>query len=86
MKNLAVVSYLLVLFAYVNPGFSKQNKAFFENELTKKVTKEISIRYLIHLSENYDSSKDHLPLLIYLHGGLGKGVIFKNCIGIQFLI
>jgi predicted peptidase len=59
-------------------GSEKQNSPFSKNELSKKITKEISLRYLIHLPEGYEGSEQHFPLLLYLHGGIGRGADFQK--------
>jgi len=59
-------------------GFEQQNSPFSENELAKKITKEISLRYLIHLPDGYEGSEQHFPLLLYLHGGIGRGADFQK--------
>ena len=76
MKFLKLIIVIVFLFAF--NCFAQQNEPFIENILSKKITKEISIRYLIHLPKNYDSSLGNLPLLIYLHGGLGRGNDFQK--------
>jgi predicted peptidase len=58
--------------------FAQQNSPFAEDDISKKITKEISLRYLIYVPEGYDSRKQAWPLLLYLHGGLGRGNDFKK--------
>ena len=50
--------------------FSKKN-------LSKEQCYDISLRYLIYLPENYES-QEKWPLLLYLHGGMGRGDNFKK--------
>jgi predicted peptidase len=66
------------LFALGTAGFGGQASPFLEKKLTKEVVKEISIRYLLHLPEGYESSGERYPLLLYLHGGLGRGSDFQK--------
>lgn len=58
--------------------FDQQNSPFSKNVLSKKITKEISLRYLIHLPDGYEGSEQHFPLLLYLHGGIGRGNDFQK--------
>ncbi|MFH1196470.1 MAG: alpha/beta hydrolase-fold protein [bacterium] len=81
MKNNQMKSVVLcfVLVLILNQaGTAQQKNPFLENELSKNITKEVSIRYMLHLPERYDSLRHHLPLLLYLHGGMGRGNDFQK--------
>ena len=77
MKNFLAFCFVTLLMVG-NSGFAQQNNPFLEKEFSEKISKEIHIRYLIHLPDGYDSLKRSLPLLLYLHGGLGRGNDFKK--------
>jgi predicted peptidase len=77
LKNFFWMGFAAVL-VLANFGFGRQNAPFRESKLEKKIVKEISIRYLIHLPEGYEGSKQLFPLLLYLHGGQGRGDDFQK--------
>ena len=56
---------------------AQENEPFLENNFSKEICYDISSRYLISLPSNYDS-KEKWPLLLYLHGGMGRGNDFKK--------
>jgi predicted peptidase len=66
------------LLSFANLGFSGQSSPFLEKRLATEVVKEISIRYLLYLPEGYGSSSQRFPLLLYLHGGQGRGNDFQK--------
>jgi len=51
---------------------------FLEKTFAKKWSCDISMKYLIHLPDGYDDSPKKWPLLLYLHGGMGRGNDFKK--------
>lgn len=68
----------LFVFILIQAVTAQQKNPFLEYELSKNITKEISIRYMLHLPEIYDSIRHHFPLLLYLHGGMGRGNDFQK--------
>ena len=38
-----------------------------------EITRKVSTRYLLHLPKGYEQSKEKLPVIVYLHGGSGRG-------------
>ena len=56
---------------------AQENEPFLEINFSKEICYDISLRYLISLPANYDS-KEKWPLLLYLHGGMGRGNDFKK--------
>jgi len=55
----------------------QDNKPFLEKTFSKKICCDISVRHLIFLPEGYNDSQKKWPLLLYLHGGMGRGNDFK---------
>jgi predicted peptidase len=69
---------LVSLPAWASRGIDGQDIPFIEKTLTKRIAKDVSIRYLLHLPAQYESSGRRFPLLLYLHGGLGRGNDFQK--------
>lgn len=49
---------------------------FSQNEecsLTKKITKEFSVNYVLHFPDGYKKSKNDWPLIVFLHGSGERG-------------
>jgi predicted peptidase len=44
-----------------------------ERSLTKKITKEISVNYVLHFPDGYKKSKHDWPLIVFLHGSGERG-------------
>lgn len=44
-----------------------------QKSLTKKITKEISVNYVLHFPENYKNIKQDWPLIVFLHGSGERG-------------
>ncbi len=57
---------------------AQDNSPFLEKTLSKKIGYDISVRYLIYLPKGYDEASKKWPLLLYLHGGMGRGSDFKK--------
>jgi predicted peptidase len=70
-----VVTFLFVTASSVQP---QDNSPFLEKTFSKKIEYDISLRYLIYLPEGYNESGEKWPLLLYLHGGMGRGNDFKK--------
>jgi acetyl esterase/lipase len=51
---------------------------FIEKTFSKKLSCDISVRHLIFLPVGYEDSPKKWPLLLYLHGGMGRGSDFKK--------
>jgi predicted peptidase len=60
------------------PIQAQDDMPFLEKHFSKKICRNISLRYLIHLPVGYDNSQEKWPLLLYLHGGMGRGNDFKK--------
>lgn len=56
---------------------AQDTEPFFEKDFSKEKCYDISLRYLISLSANYDS-QEKWSLLLYLHGSMGRGDDFKK--------
>jgi predicted peptidase len=71
--------WLLVIFSiFSNLAIQAQeNEPFLERNFSKEICHDVSLRYLIYLPLNYDSH-EKWPLLLYLHGGMGRGNDFKK--------
>jgi predicted peptidase len=69
---------LTALFLSATPGMAQRKSAFLESELSKTITKRISLRHLIHLPEGHEGKNQRWPLLLYLHGGMGRGNDFQK--------
>ena len=69
---------LILISIFFNPTIRAQNsEPFLERNFSKEICYNISLRYLIYLPANYDS-QNNWPLLLYLHGGMGRGNDFKK--------
>lgn len=44
-----------------------------QRSLTKKITKDISVEYILHFPENYKKEKHDWPLIVFLHGSGERG-------------
>ena len=57
---------------------AQDSRPFLEKTLSKKISYDISVRHLICLPKSYSDSPKKWPLLLYLHGGMGRGSDFKK--------
>jgi predicted peptidase len=57
---------------------AQDNSPFIEKTFVEKWDCDISMRHLIHLPEGYDAASKKWALLLYLHGGMGRGSDFKK--------
>ncbi len=57
---------------------AKENGTLLEKNFSQKICNDISLRYLIYLPAGYNDSQEKWPLLLYLHGGMGRGNDFKK--------
>lgn len=71
--SVAVFSIFLILTIQ-----AQDSKPFLEKTFSKKIGYDISVRHLIYLPKGYDDSQEKWPLLLYLHGGMGRGSDFKK--------
>ena len=70
--------FLILISIFLNLTTQAQNsEPFLEKNFSKEICYNISLRYLIYLPANYDS-QNNWPLLLYLHGGMGRGNDFKK--------
>jgi predicted peptidase len=76
----SVIGCLVVAFLFVSASSAQpqDNNPFLERTFAKKIDYDISLRYLIYLPEGYKESGEKWPLLLYLHGGMGRGNDFKK--------
>lgn len=44
-----------------------------QNNLSTKITKKISVDYILHFPENYKKAKRDFPLIVFLHGSGERG-------------
>jgi predicted peptidase len=57
---------------------AQDSKPFLEKNFSKKICYDFSLRYLIFLPAGYNDSQEKWPLILYLHGGMGRGNDFKK--------
>lgn len=76
--------WVFILFGIVLnlPIQAQDNGPLFEKNFSKEICYDLSLRYLIYLPAGYNDSPEKWPLLLYLHGGMGRETISRNCIGI----
>jgi predicted peptidase len=74
----ALITSLVILLMTSEMGLAQGSEAFLQRTLTGKVTRNISLRYLIHIPNDYNVTGRRFPLLLYLHGGKGRGDDFKK--------
>jgi len=72
--------WIFVVFSvFINPAIQAQeSKPFLEKIYSQKLVCDISVRHLIFLPDGYSDSQERWPLLLYLHGGMGRGKNFKK--------
>jgi predicted peptidase len=72
--------WFLVLFSIIFnlPIQAQDNGPLFEKKFSKEICSDISLQYLISLPTGYNDSREKWPLLLYLHGGMGRGNDFKK--------
>jgi len=61
---------LKLLFLFLPFFLVAQNQ---EKSLVKKITKNISVNYVLHLPDNYNGLKKNWPLIVFLHGSGERG-------------
>lgn len=66
--------------ALCTPGFAAQGApaGFTPVEAPVTLERRVTLRYLVHLPEGYAESTRPWPVLLYLHGGMGRGTDFAN--------
>lgn len=71
--------FVVVLSLFLNAALrAQESKPFLEKTLLKKIDCDISVRHLIFLPDGHSDSQEKWPLLLYLHGGMGRGNDFKK--------
>jgi predicted peptidase len=71
--------FLILISIVLNlPIQAQDNGTFLEKIFSKEICHDISLRYLISLPVGYNDSQEKWPLLLYLHGGIGRGNDFKK--------
>ena len=79
MKEKLRLWFVVVLSILLNlTAQAQESKPFLEKIYSKKIDCDISVRHLVFLPEGYSDSQDKWPLLLYLHGGMGRGNDFKK--------
>jgi len=79
MKLNSPVWYMAVFIAFSALRIQAQDtRLFIEETYSEKMSCDISMRYLIHFPDGYDDFSKKWPLLLYLHGGMGRGNDFKK--------
>lgn len=79
MRLKSSLFFVIVLSVILNLTVQPQeSQPFLEKTFSKKIDYDISVRHLVFLPDGYDESKDKWPLLLYLHGGMGRGNDFKK--------
>jgi len=70
--------FILVSIVLNLPLQAQDETPFLEKIFSKEICHDISLRYLISLPVGYNDSPEKWPLLLYLHGGMGRGNDFKK--------
>jgi predicted peptidase len=79
MKLKSSIVFIAIFSVFLSPTVQAQDSSpFLEKILSKKIGFDISLRHLIFLPKGYDDSHKKWPLLLYLHGGMGRGKDFKK--------
>lgn len=79
MKVKSIIRVAAVLIIFLNAALrAQESKPFLEKTFSKKIDCDISVRHLVFLPDEYSNSQDKWPLLLYLHGGMGRGNDFKK--------
>jgi predicted peptidase len=76
--SVAIIAYGLFPQSIQQRESDQRESPFVEGDLSRIITKRISVRYMAHLPGGYAGTKDRWPLLIYLHGGRGRGSDFQK--------
>lgn len=67
-----IIFFLLVVFMSVNFSQTKSSSQRLE-KLEKEVKLKVELQYLIYLPQNYETSEEQFPLLLFLHGAGERG-------------
>jgi predicted peptidase len=79
MKVKLKIWFIVVVCIFLNLTIQAQeSKPFLEKTFSKKIDYDISVRHLVFLPDEYTNSQEKWPLLLYLHGGMGRGNDFKK--------
>lgn len=79
MKSNSSPWVLILLGIVLNlPVQAQENGPLFEKIFSQEICYDLSLRYLIYLPAGYNDSPEKWPLLLYLHGGMGRGNDFKK--------
>jgi len=79
MKLKSSIVLIAIFSVFLCPAVLAQDSIpFLEKTLSKKIGYDISVRYLIYLPKGYGDTLQKWPLLLYLHGGMGRGSDFKK--------
>jgi predicted peptidase len=68
---------LLSIFSSL-PARSQDAVPFLEKSFSQEFRHQLSLRYLVYLPSGYNDSQEKWPLLLYLHGGMGRRTDFKK--------
>lgn len=79
MKSNTSLRFLILISIISNlPIQAQDDGPFLEKNFSKEICHTLSLRYLLYLPAGYDKSQEKWPLLLYLHGGMGRGNDFKK--------
>ncbi len=69
---------MLVLLASVPVAGTSLDAQLVESGFQGRLCRDVQIRYLLHLPDGYTTTQNQWPLMLYLHGGLGRGDDFAK--------
>ncbi|UCC79018.1 MAG: dienelactone hydrolase family protein [Candidatus Zixiibacteriota bacterium] len=72
MKPLLIVILILIIPVSVLPQNDDSLSGLQSHKFEKELIRQVSANYLLYLPRNY-SQKEKWPLILYLHGGRGRG-------------
>jgi predicted peptidase len=74
----SALALMVLAFMSANTGLAQCSQPFQQRSLSTRIEKDIALRYYIHLPKGYSDRERPFPLLVYLHGGLGRGDDFQK--------
>jgi predicted peptidase len=79
MKLKSSIVFIAIIIVYISPLVRVQDSSpFLKKTFVKKLSCDLSLQHLIYLPKGYEDSPKKWPLLVYLHGGMGRGSDFEK--------